>query len=379
MKYLETDLYHDFECIGGECPASCCSAGWKIIIDEKTYEKYQYLEEDTKQWICGNIEECEDGAHMISSDENGRCPFLNENNLCSIILKKSDDYISEVCQTYPRKVTRYNDTMFCTVSASCPEVARQIVERNTQIRFITKEDENPAGELKDQALFQALVMGYTALVEILQCKELLLKEKYLVLLLFVEEIQVAIEQQELEKVEEITQRYGRKKYRKSVVNSLDNIFSAAFDYWNMVSLLLNILMESEVELKEWIYDKVADALNTLDAATYDTWKRKYKKIERIQEKENLAVQFMFEYFMDALNKKSLYNNLSKMYVMMVYIEIFETYVYNQTGELSGDDRIKIISEISRIMEHTYLLDCICDELMEENHTMNLIRLLSCIL
>ena len=68
-----------------------------------------------------------------------------------------------------------------------------------------------------------------------------------------------------------------------------------------------------------------------------------------------------------------------MYVMMVYIEIFETYVFNKEGKLVQGDKVKIISDLSKIMEHTMLLDCICDEFMEENRTMNLIRLLSCII
>lgn len=35
MKYLYTDLFNEFECIGGECPETCCGT-WTISIDNKS-------------------------------------------------------------------------------------------------------------------------------------------------------------------------------------------------------------------------------------------------------------------------------------------------------------------------------------------------------
>ena len=37
MKILQTEIYEEFECIGGNCPKTCCG-GWTISIDEKTYQ-----------------------------------------------------------------------------------------------------------------------------------------------------------------------------------------------------------------------------------------------------------------------------------------------------------------------------------------------------
>ena len=379
MKYLQTDLYHNFNCIGGECEESCCAADWNIIIDNETYQKYESMDDTTKHWIYKNIEICEDGSYKINMDSNGRCPFLNENNLCNIILKTSEDYISQVCQTYPRKITQYNDIEFYTVSTSCPEAARLLVERDTPIKFYTGENEKKYKEGKNLELFQALLNGYETSVEILQNNKLSLSEKYVYLLLLVEEIHAVIEKKEFDKISLILEKFKSEKNRKAMIKNVDNIFSMKLNQWTTVSLLLNILLASEIEEKEWLYSNVVEALKTFNGSTYNIWKDKYKKIEIIQEKENLAVQFIFEYFMDALNNKSLYKSLAKMYVMLTYIEIFEVLFYKKKGKLSAEDRIKIITEVSRIMEHTVILDCICDEFMEENPTLNLIRLLNCIL
>lgn len=379
MKYLQTDLYHNFNCIGGECKESCCAADWNIIVDNDTYQRYEKLDDTTKHWIYENIETCEDGSYKINMDTKGRCPFLNENNLCNIILKTSEDYISQVCQTYPRKISTYNEIEFCTVSTSCPEAARLLVERDTPIQFYTEENEKRPDGGKNLELFRALLRGYETSIEILQNNKLSLGEKYVYLLLLVEEIQPVIEKKEFDKVPLILEKFKNENNRKAMIKSVDNIFSMKLNQWTMVSLLLNILLSSEIEEKEWLYSNIVGMLNTLNESTYNVWKNKYKKIEVNREKENLAVQFIFEYFMDALNKKSLFNSLAKMYVMQAYIEIFEVYFYKKKGKLSAEDRIKIITEISRIMEHTVILDCICDEFMEENPTLNLIRLLNCIL
>ena len=301
MKYIHTDLYRNFKCIGGDCTETCCG-GWNIVIDKETYDKYTQLDDNTRDWICGNIKQGEDGAYLISTNEQGWCPFLNQDNLCDIILKVSEDYISEVCHIYPRKITKYNDIEFCTVSVSCPEVARQIIEHKGQIQFIIDKEEKTSPKGESSELFDALMMGFFTSIEILQNQQLSLSEKYLILLLLVEEIQIAIDQNKIDQIQEITEKYKRKKYRRQVIDSLDNVFSMKFDHWNMVSLLLNILMESEIEGKQYIYTKTVDALNILDSSTYEIWKNNYKKIEIHREKENLAVQFMFEYFMDAFYK-----------------------------------------------------------------------------
>ena len=35
---IALDYFDRFKCIGGDCPRTCCN-GWKVIIDNDTYEK----------------------------------------------------------------------------------------------------------------------------------------------------------------------------------------------------------------------------------------------------------------------------------------------------------------------------------------------------
>lgn len=40
MKCLALDNYHDFECVGAACPATCC-AGWAVLVDADSVAFYE--------------------------------------------------------------------------------------------------------------------------------------------------------------------------------------------------------------------------------------------------------------------------------------------------------------------------------------------------
>ena len=40
MLYTIPDYYHEFSCVAGKCEDTCC-AGWQIVADEASLEKYK--------------------------------------------------------------------------------------------------------------------------------------------------------------------------------------------------------------------------------------------------------------------------------------------------------------------------------------------------
>ena len=85
------DYYEKFACIAGACEDTCC-AGWEIDLDEETYEAYQKvtgpmgerLRREIKEYELDEDEAYE--AHGFRLCPDGRCPFLNEKNLCDMYL-----------------------------------------------------------------------------------------------------------------------------------------------------------------------------------------------------------------------------------------------------------------------------------------------------
>lgn len=112
-----TDI--EFKCIADKCRHTCC-AGWEIDIDDETYELYQKLPGEMGDKIRASIE---DGHFVLDEDE--RCPFLNENNLCLIILNLGEDYLCDICHEHPRfYIENELGEYECGYGLSCEEAAR---------------------------------------------------------------------------------------------------------------------------------------------------------------------------------------------------------------------------------------------------------------
>lgn len=53
------DFYNSFHCIGGACPDNCC-IGWKLDIDDDTYEYYRSVERPFGDRLRANMSGAEE-------------------------------------------------------------------------------------------------------------------------------------------------------------------------------------------------------------------------------------------------------------------------------------------------------------------------------
>ena len=89
MGYIRRPSYYkDFRCIASDCTENCC-IGWEIDVDEDTLAYYKSIGSDFSRRLCAAIapadEQAGENAHFIL-DERERCPFLNDKNLCDLLL-----------------------------------------------------------------------------------------------------------------------------------------------------------------------------------------------------------------------------------------------------------------------------------------------------
>ncbi len=113
--------YRDFCCTADKCRHSCC-VDWEIYIDEETYAKYQRTKD-----ILATVKECGDGP-CFALREDGRCPHLNGDGLCRIILTHGEAYLSEICRNHPRFFNRYGNRTEAGLGIVCEEACRLILE-----------------------------------------------------------------------------------------------------------------------------------------------------------------------------------------------------------------------------------------------------------
>lgn len=127
MIYIKPDFYDKFKCIASACTDSCC-IGWEIDIDCDTLEKYNTSQTSFGEKIRAEIINSEDGSKCFRLTENERCPFLNEKNLCDIIINCGENEICDICKEHPRFYEWFANITECGLGLSCEEVCRLLIE-----------------------------------------------------------------------------------------------------------------------------------------------------------------------------------------------------------------------------------------------------------
>lgn len=123
MKLYAPKYYKNFKCIADKCEHSCC-IGWEIDIDSKTYDKYKALKNGYGDVINKSIS-AKDTPHFILKDRD-KCPHLDEQGLCKIILNLGEDFLCDICREHPR-FYNYTTVAEVGIGLSCQEAARTVL------------------------------------------------------------------------------------------------------------------------------------------------------------------------------------------------------------------------------------------------------------
>lgn len=154
MLFRVPDYYDDFSCIADRCKDSCC-IGWEIDIDEETCSFYKNVPGDFGNRLKNHLYLTPEGENSFRLAAKGRCPFLNECNLCDIYTELGEDALSEVCTEYPRFSVEYGKVLQKCLSLSCEEVARLVFSRSTPVKIIERElageDDSDEKYISDEA------------------------------------------------------------------------------------------------------------------------------------------------------------------------------------------------------------------------------------
>ncbi len=145
MNLFYPFYYQNFKCIGGACKHSCC-IGWEIDIDRETYEKYQGVSGEIGERLSRHIS-IEETPHFILEKEE-RCPFLNKDNLCDIILEKGEDYLCQICTDHPRFRNYFTNCIEVGIGLACEEAARLILSQKEPFFMPEKDAEILTAEEK---------------------------------------------------------------------------------------------------------------------------------------------------------------------------------------------------------------------------------------
>ena len=132
----KTAYYDKFKCIGSKCPNSCC-IGWKIDLDFETFEKYNsHKDKNLGKSISKNKNPTFEEFAVIHRSKNGRCAFLDSDNLCQVQKTYSEDFLSPTCSNYPRSEINFGSKKIKSLSLGCPEVSRLVFSDINHLKIV---------------------------------------------------------------------------------------------------------------------------------------------------------------------------------------------------------------------------------------------------
>lgn len=144
MKLIVPDYYSRFRCIAGDCKHSCC-IGWEIDIDEDTLQEYDRVDGTLGQRLQTDIDRSGETAHFILG-ENERCPFLNKENLCDIIIGLGEQALCDICDAHPRFRNEFSDRTEMGLGLCCEAAAKLILTTDTPMQLTVLEDDGETEE-----------------------------------------------------------------------------------------------------------------------------------------------------------------------------------------------------------------------------------------
>ncbi|MGN1002722.1 MAG: flagellin lysine-N-methylase [Oscillospiraceae bacterium] len=152
MEFVFPDYYEKFHCVAGACRHSCC-IGWEIDIDPAAAAFYDTVPGQLGRRLRSSISR-EGEPHFILGPGE-RCPFLNGQNLCELILGLGEEHLCAICADHPRFRNRLPGRVETGLGLCCEEAARLILGKKEPVVLLVSgesEGEDEIVALRDRAI-----------------------------------------------------------------------------------------------------------------------------------------------------------------------------------------------------------------------------------
>ena len=374
------DYYQDFECIADKCEDTCC-AGWQIVIDRETLKKYAKVKGDFRKCLWTSINWFQG---TFKQDQNKRCAFLNEKNLCDLYLSQGEEGFCKTCREYPRHTEEFEGVREITLSISCPEVARILMNRMEPVQFLSEEKEGEEEfEDFDPFLYSILEDARKEMITILQNRNLTISDRVLLVLGMAHDMQGRMNRQEMFACSDVITKYTTAKALQ-FVRDYQIKTKLKGEEMTFAHTMFKHLYELELLREEWgILLKETEDLLYQDTEDYSKTKEEFhtylknkaasenhssKEVEgkTIAEDgnsninidihlEQLLVYFLFTYFPGAVYDGEIYAKVQlAVYCVWMIWEIWMAHWLKNEKSLDLEEMTELVYRFSREVEHSDL-------------------------
>lgn len=383
MEYTYPDYYKDFKCSADKCPDTCC-AGWQIVIDRKTLQKYREYPGAFGSRLHNSI----DWEESSFKQYDKHCAFLNEENLCDICLEAGEDKLCKTCRRYPRHYEEFENLREISLSLSCPEAAKLILERDKKVTFQTVERDNGLDEeyeYFDFLLHTKLQEIRLYLLELFQNRKLPLPDRMAMALTSIHDLQTRIGSQKLFEIDDLLEKYkkpetlayGRKKWEQYRKRS------------DIRSYLMHSMMYRLYQLeplkddwRDWLKDCETILYEKISPYEYQGYCQQFDKnqCDELYQYEQLLVYFLFSYFCGAVYDSDAMSKIKLIIVHTMLIRELHLAVWIKNGKrLSLSEKTDIAHRYAREVEHSDVNLRRMEHMVHEDPFFDMGQLLVCIL
>ena len=356
MKIRVPEYFKDFKCIASKCEDTCC-AGWGIVIDDVTYDRYKNVQGKFGERLRSEI--VHEAGENIFVLKGNNCPFLNKEKTCDIYINIGEENLCYTCQQYPRYTEEFGSLREIGISLSCPEAARIMLNNDKKVTFELSENEEVVSSYNDinAQLFIELLQSRNIVMDMLQDRDIDLRKRVALALLFVDEIQEKIDESEIKEIKSVREKYSDKFFLEELLEKLEEYKDNEGIKYDNIQAYLNVFRDLK-------HITPNDPLGLNDALRYfwqadedeELYILKHKQFveyyeDKIYKFENILVYFVFRYFMKAVFD---YDALAKIKTAIIsYMMIRELAVvrYIENNEFTDEDMVDIAHTYSKDIEH----------------------------
>jgi len=387
MEYKIPHYFEDFKCVAAECEDTCC-AGWTIMIDENSLQKYRELQGPFGNRLRGSI----DWENGCFCQYEKRCAFLNEDNLCDLHLEAGEQMLCDTCRDYPRHMEEFEGVREGSLSLSCIEAAKLILGGMEPVHFFSFSDEVEDEEYEDfdYLLFTKLMDARERIIAVLQNRDIDIMMRMAMVLDFAQDIQDAVDGQKLYEIDERIQAFGELDTILSFQQDIDAYQIGENEYCAAVRKMFRIFYKLEVLKADWPeYVKKAEfSLFSEGQKNYESNRNAFHQTVGLKSPngevwsiwlEHLMVYFVFTYFCGAVYDENVIGKIKTAVVATLLIRELAIAKWQEQGNVFDfAEFVDIAHRVSREVEHSDInllrFEKLCEK-MPVFHTKELLRLI----
>ena len=220
MKIRTPEYYKDFKCIAGACTDTCC-AGWDVDVDEKSYDYYKTVAGSFGQRLQ-SVMVPEEGGGCTFTLQNGRCPFLNDKNLCDLFIALGEDKLCDTCAEFPRFINEYGSEREIGLAPSCKTAGELMFSYQKPLTFTVEETDETVSSYNniDPQLYFKLRQARVTVYNIIRNRAFLIEERCMLYLDFAKKLQKKLDTDRVDLMDYEIQAYAQADYLQDRLKDL---------------------------------------------------------------------------------------------------------------------------------------------------------------